>query len=249
MRLHVIGSGSSGNCYVLEGERTALLIECGVPYRSMLKGIDFDAGKICAALVSHEHGDHAGHMGKYADELGIGIYASGGTLRALGMVGRRNIIAIDPKRHYRIGEFSVITFPVQHDAAEPLGFIITHEELGNLLFATDTYYVRFNFSKFNIDHFMIEANYDRGIVRDNLEKGVINSVYADRLITSHMSLDHTIRMLEANMTPSCRSVTLIHLSGRNSDPRAFQSRVEERFPMVSVNVAEKGLKIDFNDIL
>ncbi len=249
MRLHVIGSGSSGNCYVLEGEHTALLIECGVPYRSFLRSIDFNVGKICGAVVSHEHGDHAGHIERYENELGIGIYASGGTVRALGLEGRRNIIAIDPKRRYVIGEFTVITFPVQHDAAEPLGFIIVHEEMGTLLFATDTYYVRFNFAKFHINHFMIEANYDIDIVRDNLEKGVINNVYADRLLTSHMSLNHTIRMLEANMTPSCKSVMLIHLSSKNSNAMAFQKKVEDKFPIISVKVAEKGLIIDYNDIL
>lgn len=32
MKLKVLGSGSSGNCYILESETEALIIEVGLPF-------------------------------------------------------------------------------------------------------------------------------------------------------------------------------------------------------------------------
>ena len=44
MKLRVLGSGSSGNCYILENEAEALIIEAGVPFMEVKK-IKTAAGK------------------------------------------------------------------------------------------------------------------------------------------------------------------------------------------------------------
>ena len=67
MKLHVISSSSAGNCYVLESEASALVIECGASPETMFARTGIDARKFVGAVVTHEHGDHAAHIGKYAD--------------------------------------------------------------------------------------------------------------------------------------------------------------------------------------
>ena len=81
MKLHVISSSSAGNCYVLESEASALVIECGASPETMFARTGIDARKFVGAVVTHEHGDHAAHIGKYADRA-IDVYASQGTLAA-----------------------------------------------------------------------------------------------------------------------------------------------------------------------
>jgi phosphoribosyl 1,2-cyclic phosphodiesterase len=55
MRLIVIGSGSSGNTYILKGETSALIIEAGVNPLEVKKAMDFDISKIVGVCISHEH--------------------------------------------------------------------------------------------------------------------------------------------------------------------------------------------------
>jgi len=60
MKLKILGTGSSGNCYVLKPENgKSLMIECGLTFANIKKGLDFDLN-IEACLLTHEHkSDHA----------------------------------------------------------------------------------------------------------------------------------------------------------------------------------------------
>lgn len=55
MKLHVIGTGSKGNCYVLETETEALIIEAGMKVSAVKEKLNFNIQKIKSVLVSHEH--------------------------------------------------------------------------------------------------------------------------------------------------------------------------------------------------
>ena len=127
MKLHVISSSSAGNCYVLESEASALVIECGASPETMFARTGIDARKFVGAVVTHEHGDHAAHIGKYADRA-IDVYASRGTLAACHIDKAYRAHALRPMQSVTVGDFVVRAFDVKHDAAEPFGYIIEHEE-------------------------------------------------------------------------------------------------------------------------
>lgn len=55
MKLKVLASGSKGNCYILESPTGSLLIEAGIPWKQIQKGLNFDLRQVVAALISHEH--------------------------------------------------------------------------------------------------------------------------------------------------------------------------------------------------
>ena len=48
MKLKCLGSGSSGNCYILENDSEALIIEAGIPFMTVKKALDFNINKIVA---------------------------------------------------------------------------------------------------------------------------------------------------------------------------------------------------------
>ena len=157
MKLTVLASGSSGNGYLLEGRNSALVIECGVKPAEMFKRTGVRPGKIAGCLVSHEHGDHAAYVDMYA-AMGLRIYASRGTIEQSirpGSLARFHILV--PMESKVIGEFIVRPFDVRHDAAEPLGFVVEHAEMGRMLFVTDTRMVPYTFKSYKVDHMLIPS--------------------------------------------------------------------------------------------
>ena len=231
-RLKVLGSGSSGNCYLLECKDESLILEAGFNYKDILTFIGFDLGRIAGVLISHEHNDHAkGLMGCL--NAGLNIYTGKGTFsRFAGMPLVKHYLRDSETR--QIGGFKVYPFAVHHDANEPLNFLIHHEEFGTLLFITDTYYIDQTFTGLN--HIIIETNYSRES---------INCSYSDRVFRSHMSLETAIETLQANDLSNVKTITLCHLSDKNSNEKVFIEKVE-RATRKAVYVANKGLNLELN---
>lgn len=238
MELKVLGSSSSGNCYLLSSKTQTLILECGIPYKSILKGLDYDLESIAGCLVTHEHKDHS----KAIQDLikhGINVYTSKGTAEACGVSGYR-VKKIESEHAYSLGEFFITPFEVEHDAAEPLGFYIYHPEMGNLLFLTDSYYCQYNFK--GLDHIMIECNYSKEILQQNIEDG-LNPAMARRLLKSHFSLDNVKSFLKVTDLSQVKDITLIHLSDGNSNAVKFREEVE-RLTGKPVYIAENGLELE-----
>ena len=118
MRLTVLGSSSSGNCYLLtSGEGETLVLECGLRYESVQRWMNFETDGIVGCVVSHRHGDHAAHIGKFVGR-GFEVYAlrdvfeSGGITESALRVFCR---VVDFRKGYRIGGFGVYVIPMVHD--------------------------------------------------------------------------------------------------------------------------------------
>ncbi len=245
MRLHVLSSDSKANGYVLYNDTEALVVECGVPYSQCLHAIDFHRERIVGALVSHEHGDHAKYVSQYL-AAGIDVYASAGTIEGMRPYLKGRILQpsfVQAMELFSIGRFKVLPFDTQHDCNQPLGFLIYHDEMGQILFATDTFYLKYTFP--NLSHIMLECNYESGIIEKNVADGVIPAMVKDRVFRSHMSLETHIKTLAANDLSTVNTIVLLHLSGNNSDPERFKREVEAATGKL-VYVAEKGLDIPFN---
>ena len=247
MRMTVIGSGSSGNCYLLEGRDSALVIECGIPPERMFRETGILPSKIAGCLVSHEHGDHAAFAGRFA-AMGMTVYASFGTLSALGATrdGGFRCRSVRAMQVFDVGPFRVSAFDVRHDAAEPLGFVIEHPECGRILFVTDTMFVPYSFRRPGLDHIMVEANYDDGIVDENVLADRLTPDRAARVRRTHMSLRSACELIVANDSPALKTVTLLHLSSGNSDAAEFARQASKFAPLTEVHVAERGLSFDMN---
>lgn len=56
MFMKTIGSGSSGNCYLLDDGKHILIIEAGIPFSDVKEAIDYQTSRIVGVLSSHEHG-------------------------------------------------------------------------------------------------------------------------------------------------------------------------------------------------
>lgn len=184
--------------------------------------------------------DHSKSM-KDLINKGIEVYASNGTFEAMGINADNDFVLLSHNRQ-KVGSFEILPFNIQHDCAEPLGFLIHHPEMGLCLFATDTYYLKYTFPGLN--QIIIEANYCENIVAGKKQKGTHQ--FADnRVIKSHMSIQNCGKMLEANDLTKVNNIVLIHLSDRNSHEIRFKQEVEQ-LTGKNVHIAFNGLEIDFN---
>lgn len=241
MRLTVLGSGSSGNGYVLQNDSEALVIECGMPVMAMKNALGFNIRKLRGSIVSHGHGDHAKYISKYS--VFAPVYMSEGTAEETRNNGKHGIVRMKPLETVRIGGFYVIPFDVHHDSKEPFGFLIRHDEIGNLLFATDTAFLKYTFPK--LTNIMIEANFDDGILDGNVKSGKVHPVLSKRIRQSHFSLKTCIEALEANDLSAVNNIVLLHLSDDNADENMFRKAVEAHTGR-KVCVAKKGVEIEIN---
>lgn len=224
MNITVIASGSSGNAYRIDDGETSLLLDAGIPLRLIKQALNFRVRDIAGCLITHAHGDHAKAAGDLA-KAGVDIYTSKGTLDACRLTGHR-MKAVEALKEINIGTFAVLPFDVQHDAPDPLGFLLTSRATGEkFLYFTDTYYIKYRFT--GLTHIMGECNYSMDIIEQSVRNGYIPPELVPRLIKSHMSLDHFLDLLRANDLRQVKQIYLLHLSNNNSDAERFKEAVQK----------------------
>ncbi len=243
MELHVIGTGSEGNCYILGNEDEQLLIECGVRMDDIKKAFNFDFSKLSGCILTHEHGDHNKSLKEVMKE-GIDVYASAGTFKGSGITeNKHRCKIIESKKIFSVGNFRILPFDVKHDVNEPLGFVIEHKSCGKVLFLTDTNYCKFKIPGLN--NIIIEANFSKKIIKETFGENAKNEYLKNRILRNHFSIEDCMDMLEANDLSKVNNIVLIHLSDRNSHEKLFQQQV---YDLTAKNVycANNGDKYNFS---
>jgi len=230
-----LASSSRGNAYYIEDNTTPLLLDAGIPYTQIQKGLNFQTSQLKGCLITHEHKDHC----KAVEDLlraGIDIYMSAGTKEALDIDSHR-IKIIRVKKLFEIGTWKILPFELKHDANEPLGFYMRNKAGENLLYATDTFYLKDKFA--NLNYIMIECNHSREILNQKVKDGVISLQQKKRIIKTHFGLEQVIKFLKVNNLSGVKEIWILHLSDRNSDAEQFKRDVQAETGKM-VFVAEKG---------
>ena len=222
IEIKTLATGSTGNCYHITDGSTSLLLECGISFKQIQKALNFKTSDLAGVLVTHEHKDHCKAVKDVADR-GRDIYMSQGTMDAIGIEHHR-FKAIKNKKPFRIGTWTILSFDVQHDAAEPFGFLITNQVGDKLLFATDTYYIKYKFP--GLTHIMIECNYSQQVLDENVTYGRTPEFLRDRIMKSHFSLENVLEFLRVNDLSRVQEIHLLHLSDSNSNEIEFKTRVQ-----------------------
>ena len=174
------------------------------------------------------HSDHANKDTiKKVIQYGIPIYSCEETREI-----DKRIINIKKGRKTSIGGFKIQPILLFHNCMN-FGYVIEHEEIGKLVFCTDTCRIPYRFK--NVNHFMVEANYSYDLLIDHM----CGNVYSQSASENHMEINDTIEMLKENYSSSLQNVVLIHLSNGNSDANEFVKKTKEELGFNNVFVAEK----------
>ena len=223
MNIKILFTGSTGNLYIISNGKSKLLIECGVTISKIKKALNYKLSNINGCLVSHVHGDHCKGI-KDVLENEIDCYCLQDVRETLDLNHHRLHI-FEFKKQFQVGTFMILPFELVHDVPNAGFLIISGKE--RLLYVTDTAYCKYTFP--GLTHLMVESNYKASILDDNIKRGVTPRFMKDRLSCSHMELENTIKLIEANDLSQVKEIYLIHLSQANADADLFQTTVQEYF--------------------
>ena len=110
------------------------------------------------------------------------------------------------------------------------GFLITHKEMGRMLYITDCELIKWKFR--DINHILLGVNYDKDLIdRDNTGK-------ANHVFRGHLSIDTACDFVKANYSDSLQNVIMCHLSSENADRDSFIEKMKKVACGANVDVAE-----------
>lgn len=128
MRFCVLGSGSSGNCVVVESGNSRILVDAGFSCREIERRLDavgVSSRRFTAVVLTHEHGDHTRGAPRFSHRHSVPIHATRGTLSAIKLPrGAPTPVVLQSGRALRIASFTIRPFAVPHDAREPIGLVV-----------------------------------------------------------------------------------------------------------------------------
>ncbi|MHB1350568.1 MAG: MBL fold metallo-hydrolase [Desulfobulbaceae bacterium] len=231
MRICVLGSGSRGNCTLVEAGETVLLIDngfSGAEIRRRLCAIGRGPEMLTAILVTHEHNDHVAGVGVLSRQASVPVYANPATHGAAeGRMGK-----VFTRRDFGTGEPFVINdlrihpFAVSHDTADPVGFVLSDGRC-RVGYCTDTGKITTL-----IEHHLrgchalvLESNHDPQMLRD----GPYPPKLQQRVRSSqgHLANEDAGKFLKkiAGGNSQLRQVVLAHLSETNNLPNLAMEAV------------------------
>ena len=235
MKLKCIATGSTGNCYTLTSDSgETLILDCGIPIKEIKKGLNWNIKDVVGVLCTHKHLDHSKSVNDFK-AMGIPIYAPYLKIDYMSM---------------NMGGFTVKPFDLTtidgrwtHTNAngEPcpiFGFLITHKEMGRMLYITDCELIKWKFK--DINYILLGVNYDKDLVDTDNPK-------TNHVFKGHLSIDTACDFVKANDSDSLQNVIMCHLSSENADKDSFIAKMKNAVNGVNVDVAEQGKSWNLNN--
>lgn len=227
MKLTCLGTGSSGNCYLLQADSgETLIIDCGISIKEIKKGLNWNIKDVAGVLCTHKHLDHSKSV-KDFETMGIPICKPYETLLM-------NQFLANSYFTVRTFDLTTIDGNWTHTDADgtpcPIyGFLITHPEMGRMLYITDCELIKWKFK--DINHILLGVNYDKDLVDTYNPK-------ANHVFRGHLSIDTACDFVKANYSDSLQNVIMCHLSEENADKDNFIEQMKKVACMANVDVAD-----------
>lgn len=203
-----LGSGSSGNCYLLGKGNEYIMVECGLPFKTIVSKLSDQnilLNQIKACVISHSHKDHSLSM-EDIEALKIPVFAPFVADSPLGI-----------DKPLKLTEWAKVrAFTVDHDV-DCYGFAFLTSDKESILFVTDTRYLESPYFKYKYNYIMIECNHIRkqleAIMDKALLEGNAGKVFKfKRQASYHLSLAGVKKILNSMDLSQTKAILLMHLS-------------------------------------
>ena len=252
MEVSVLASGSSGNCFYIGNEKSAVLIDAGISAKKVLEkllNVGGNARKIKGIFITHEHTDHIRGADVLARKLNVPIFATKATIKNGFLCSDKNLIKIINKNSKtKIGDFRVEAFSKSHSAADPVSYNIYEKKKISVI--TDVGYACDNIKAHvsDCDLLCIETNHDEMMLENGpypqfLKKWISsNKGHLSNMQAGLCALEYA--------SPKLKRIILSHLSKTNNTPemalKTFSDIIRERinfYPIINVSIREEPTEL------
>lgn len=249
IKLCSLASGSSGNCIYVGGDRTGLLVDCGVSGKEILnnlKNLGVCTSTIKGILVTHEHSDHIRSVGILSRKLNVPVYANLKTwdhmAGNIGDIRPENVKVFTTGEAFMLEEITVEPYSTPHDAAESVGFCF-YSGSKKASIATDLGYFSDTVKSCisGSDLVLLESNHDI----EMLKVGRYPYFLKRRILSNHGHLSNEAAGLAIYelLESGVKEILLGHLSKENNFPELAYETVKGILEQKKV-VIGKDIRID-----
>lgn len=237
MEIISVGSSSSGNAYIIKADGHVLILDVGLTARSIneaLTELGVKPEEVDAVLITHEHTDHVKSIRAVARKCcNATVFASRGTILhtpAFAHVDESRICPVGEGEMIDLEGLTISTFPLSHDAAEPLGFVVESDG-EKLAVVTDTGIITDEIYEAirDADMLVFESNHDVDMllfgeypyplkVRIKGDRGHLSNDCAAEVLT---------RILAEREADDPLRIMLAHLSFHNNMPLFARQTIED----------------------
>ena len=234
--VQTLASGSSGNSILLSSEEVNILIDAGLSCRELtrrLKSVGLAPGDITAVVVTHEHHDHIQGIGVLSRRHRVPIYMNAATLEAahayVGEVPSSRTFSTGDA--LTLGDLTVQTYPVLHDAAAPIGLSVSNSSarIGIALdMGNPTRLVKERLR--DSDALILEFNHDPEMLRRCRRPWELKQRILGKM--GHMSNQAALELVCELAHDRLRAVILAHISREANSTQLVHSLVSERLKMI-----------------
>lgn len=239
----MLGSGSAGNSALIATDHCKILVDGGLSARQIalrLEQCGIVPEQLDGVLLTHEHGDHVCGLDVLCRKFDVPIYANSQTAEAVrgdcSLAQHRNWRIFRTGTEFKICDITVQTFPVPHDAVDPVGFAF-YAGANGLGFITDLgYATKMIVERLRQVHtLVIETNHDEKLLQNDKHrpwpvKQRIQSRHG------HLSNNAAATVIEELLPGKIDRVVLGHLSRDCNTPELALQTVR--------NALHKSGKID-----
>lgn len=230
IRFAVLGSGSGGNSAVVECGGVRLMIDAGLSAKQLtlrLGQLGIDPASLNGILLTHEHGDHVRGLKVFLKQNPLPVFATTQTshvVREMGIDGG-TWKTFETGQTFAIGGSMVRSFSIQHDAIDPVGFVIA-TSARRLGFVSDAGHVTRSMtdSLRGLNGLFVEANYDDGLLEaDTKRPWSIKQRISSR--HGHLSNEQVAGLIRDIAHADLGRVVLGHLSSDCNTPDLILARL------------------------
>ena len=232
-KIKILSSGSIGNCLVIYDKHGKyVIIDVGLPYKDILKGLNYDLTNCVSILCTHNHlYEHTKSL-DYFIKLGVPCYGN------QDICNNHKGCNLLP-RLLKVGGFKIQNFELVHNVPNNALIIDTIDGI-RILYCTDTEYIPKLVRR--VHYAIIECNHDTDYMIDN----AMNDEYSMSHYENHQSLDNCIEYLKKIYSKDLQSVILWHMSESNIDANKAKQQVKNEIGLNNVFVAKKGFELELS---
>jgi len=225
--VHVLASGSDGNCTIIQFDDEAVMIDAGISCRRIMGLMEkegVDKKFIKALLVTHEHSDHVAGAGPVSRKFNIPVMCNKATYD-MSCLGNVKYNEIKTMGSFCVGSLNVTPLPTSHNAVDPNAFLVEADGK-SVLVATDTGKLTFQIEHAlkNADVAVIESNHDKKMLAEGPYPPYLKKLIASEM--GHLSNVACAGAIKRTMKDN-RKIFLAHLSKTNNTPDVARETVAE----------------------